>query len=101
VILDALIQNAGSRFQKTFADEPLLERLRILARDETADVDVRKRVNILFRQWAVAYDLSHSSLVSFVSKMLKQPESAKSTRLHRHLSHDVLILHTHLLRADR
>ncbi|KAF1923012.1 uncharacterized protein M421DRAFT_333725 [Didymella exigua CBS 183.55] len=55
VILDALIQNAGSRFQKAFADEPLLERLRILARDETADVDVRKRVNILFRQWAVAY----------------------------------------------
>ncbi|KAJ4407970.1 hypothetical protein N0V91_003636 [Didymella pomorum] len=55
VILDALIQNAGSRFQKTFADEPLLERLRILARDETADVDVRKRVNVLFRQWAVAY----------------------------------------------
>ncbi|KAF3042625.1 putative actin patch assembly and actin polymerization protein [Didymella heteroderae] len=40
VILDALIQNAGSR---------------ILARDETADVDVRKRVNVLFRQWAVAY----------------------------------------------
>ncbi|KAH6629162.1 hypothetical protein C7974DRAFT_393962 [Boeremia exigua] len=55
VILDALIQNAGSRFQKAFADEPLLERLRILARDETADVDVRKRVNLLFRQWAVAY----------------------------------------------
>ncbi|KAJ8116042.1 hypothetical protein OPT61_g2456 [Boeremia exigua] len=55
VILDALIQNAGSRFQKAFADEPLLERLRILARDETADIDVRKRVNLLFRQWAVAY----------------------------------------------
>lgn len=55
VILDALIQNAGSRFQKAFADEPLLERLRLLARDETADVDVRKRVNVLFRQWAVAY----------------------------------------------
>ncbi|UPX20360.1 uncharacterized protein EKO05_0010594 [Ascochyta rabiei] len=55
VILDALIQNAGSRFQKAFADEPLLERLRILARDEAVDVDVRKRVNVLFRQWAVAY----------------------------------------------
>lgn len=55
MILDALIQNAGSRFQKAFADEPLLERLRILARDETADADVRKRVNLLFRQWAVAY----------------------------------------------
>ncbi len=55
VILDALIQNAGSRFQKTFADEPLLERLRILARDEMVDIEVRQKVNILFRQWAVAY----------------------------------------------
>jgi hypothetical protein len=50
-----LIQNAGSHFQKTFADEPLLERLRILARDDMVDVDVRKKVNVLFRQWAVAY----------------------------------------------
>ncbi|KAL6709874.1 hypothetical protein ACN47E_000659 [Coniothyrium glycines] len=55
VILDALIQNAGSRFQKAFADEPLLERLRILARDEMVDVEVRQKVNVLFRQWAVAY----------------------------------------------
>ncbi|USP79559.1 hypothetical protein yc1106_06833 [Curvularia clavata] len=55
VILDALIQNAGSRFQKTFADEPLLERLRILARDDTVDVDVRQKANVLFRGWAVEY----------------------------------------------
>ncbi|KAF2825363.1 hypothetical protein CC86DRAFT_371058 [Ophiobolus disseminans] len=55
VILDALIQNAGSRFQKAFADEPLLERLRILARDDTVDSEVRQKANILFRQWAVAY----------------------------------------------
>lgn len=55
VILDALIQNAGSRFQKAFADEPLLERLRILARDDMVDSEVRQKVNVLFRQWAVAY----------------------------------------------
>jgi hypothetical protein len=55
VILDALIQNAGTRFQKAFADEPLLERLRILARDDMVDAEVRQKVNILFRQWAVAY----------------------------------------------
>jgi hypothetical protein len=53
--LDALIQNAGSRFQKAFADEPLLERLRILARDDMVDSEVRQKVNVLFRQWAVAY----------------------------------------------
>ncbi|KAH7074096.1 hypothetical protein FB567DRAFT_536773 [Paraphoma chrysanthemicola] len=55
VILDALISNAGSRFQKAFADEPLLERLRILARDDMVDAEVRQKVNVLFRQWAVAY----------------------------------------------
>lgn len=55
VILDGLIQNAGSRFQKTFADEPLLERLRVLAKDSTVDAHVRQKANILFRQWAMAY----------------------------------------------
>jgi hypothetical protein len=50
-----LIQNAGPRFQRAFVDEPLLERLRILARDDTVDSDVRQKANVLFRQWAVAY----------------------------------------------
>ena len=53
--MDALIQNAGTRFQKAFADEPLLERLRILPRDDTVDADVRQKANVLFRSWAVAY----------------------------------------------
>lgn len=55
IILDGLIQNAGTRFQKTFVDEPLLERLRILAKDDMVDAEVRQKVNVLFRQWAVAY----------------------------------------------
>lgn len=55
IILDGLIQNAGSRFQKGFADEPLLERLRLMAKDEMVDKDVRDKVNVLFRQWAAAY----------------------------------------------
>lgn len=54
-ILDGLIQNAGSRFQKTFADEPLLERLRLMVRDDMVDIEVRNKCNVLFRQWAVAY----------------------------------------------
>lgn len=54
-LLDGLIQNAGTRFQKNFADEPLLERLRILAKDDMVDSEVRQKVNVLFKQWAVAY----------------------------------------------
>lgn len=55
IILDGLIQNAGARFQKGFADEPLLERLRLMAKDDMVDKEVRDKVNVLFRQWAVAY----------------------------------------------
>lgn len=52
-ILDALIQNAGSRFQRTvFSDEPLLERLRIAATDSVSDPEVRTKCKILFGQWA-------------------------------------------------
>ncbi|KAG9812106.1 hypothetical protein KCU77_g19630, partial [Aureobasidium melanogenum] len=54
-ILDGLIQNAGNRFQKTFADEPLLERLRLMVRDDMVDIDVRNKCNVLYRQWAIAY----------------------------------------------
>ena len=50
VILDGLIQNAGSRFQRAFADEPLLERLRLLPRDEVVDEKVRQKCRVLFVQ---------------------------------------------------
>lgn len=55
VILDGLIENAGSRFQRTFCDEPLLERLRLLPRDEVEDPQVRQKCKVLFTQWAHAY----------------------------------------------
>ena len=55
VILDGLIQNAGSRFQRAFADEPLLERLRLLPTDEVTDPQVRQKCRVLFVQWANAY----------------------------------------------
>jgi len=54
-ILDGLIQNAGARFQRTFADEPLLERLRMMPRDDLVDPDVRSKCNNLYRQWAASY----------------------------------------------
>lgn len=54
-LLDGLIQNAGSRFQKTFADEPLLERLRVCATSELSDKEVRQRCKVLFAGWAHEY----------------------------------------------
>lgn len=55
VILDGLIQNAGSRFQRAFADEPLLERLRIMPRDDMVDAQVRQKCKVLYIQWANGY----------------------------------------------
>ena len=55
-VLDGLIENAGPRFQRAFADEPLLERLRVCATDNLSDPEVKKKCQILFRQWAVAYE---------------------------------------------
>lgn len=81
--MDGLIQNAGSRFQRTFADEPLLERLRILPRDELVDAAVRQKCNILFRQWAVAYKNKPglegiASLYKQVPKAKRAPDQSKS-----------------------
>ncbi|KAJ5646923.1 hypothetical protein N7490_003295 [Penicillium lividum] len=55
VILDFLIQNAGERFLRGFADEPLLERLRIAATDPVSDPLVKQKCKALFGQWAVTY----------------------------------------------
>lgn len=52
VLLDGLIQNAGERFQRTFADEPLLERLRVCGTDQLSDPEVKKKCRELFRSWA-------------------------------------------------
>ena len=54
-ILDGLIQNAGGRFQRTFADQALLERLRCLPQDDMVDPEVRDKCNQLFRGWAATY----------------------------------------------
>jgi hypothetical protein len=54
-ILDGLIQNAGSRFQRTFADEMLLERLRVCGTSDLSDPLVREKCKELFRSWAAEY----------------------------------------------
>ena len=55
VILDDLIQNAGPGFQRQFADEMLLERLRFMVTDPLVDSDVKTKCSALYRQWAVSY----------------------------------------------
>ncbi|KAG5984015.1 hypothetical protein E4U55_006380 [Claviceps digitariae] len=52
VLLDGLIQNAGPSFQRCFADEPLLERLRVCATSGLSDPAVKVKCAELFREWA-------------------------------------------------
>lgn len=83
VILDGLIQNAGPRFQRTFADEPLLERLRIMPRDDMVDPEVRDKCNVLFRQWAAAYKSTPgleriASLYKQLPQTNRKPKPAQS-----------------------
>ncbi|KAF2171362.1 hypothetical protein M409DRAFT_63677 [Zasmidium cellare ATCC 36951] len=75
VILDGLIQNAGGRFQRAFADEPLLERLRLMARDDMVDAQVRRKCQVLFVQWANAYK-STPGLQSIATLYKELPKTA-------------------------
>jgi hypothetical protein len=51
ILLDGLIQNAGSRFQRAFADEMLLERLRVCGTSDLSDPLVKDKCKELFRSW--------------------------------------------------
>jgi hypothetical protein len=75
-ILDALISNAGTRFQRTFADEPLLERLRLMPRDDMVDPDVRAKCNTLYREWAQNYK-STPGLTQIATLYKQLPQTRK------------------------
>ncbi|KAH0565494.1 hypothetical protein GP486_001119 [Trichoglossum hirsutum] len=78
-ILDGLIQNAGPHFQRNFADEPLLERLRVAATDPVSDPDVRAKCKVLFGQWSVAY--KNTPGMGGVAALYKQlPQRKKQTQ---------------------
>ncbi|KAG6110441.1 hypothetical protein E4U13_005381 [Claviceps humidiphila] len=70
VLLDALIQNAGSTFQRSFADESLLERLRVCGTSDLSNQAVRNKCADLFYEWA---------------KYAKTPGLERVARLHREL----------------
>ena len=82
-VLDGLIENAGSRFQRGFADEPLLERLRVCATDSLSDAEVKQKCAILFQQWAVQYKATPgmeriAALHKQLPKRKKAPTQAQS-----------------------
>jgi hypothetical protein len=51
VILKALVENCGSKFQQSFADDRLTERLKIMATDSMTDEKVRKTLMSVLGSW--------------------------------------------------
>jgi hypothetical protein len=86
-ILDFLIQNAGDRFLRDFADEPLLERLRIAGTDPVSDPLVKQKCKILFGQWAATYkDTPGMAKITALYKQLpkrKQPATQARSKVLR------------------
>lgn len=86
-ILDFLIQNAGDRFLREFADEPLLERLRIAGTDSVSDPLVKQKCKVLFGQWAATYkDTPGMSKFTALYKQLpkrKQPATQAKAKVLR------------------
>jgi hypothetical protein len=86
-ILDFLIQNAGERFLREFADEPLLERLRIAATDPVSDTQVKQKCKQLFAQWSVTYkDTPGMAKIAALYKQLpkrKQPATQAKAKVLR------------------
>ena len=78
-VLDGLIENAGPRFQRVFADEPLLERLRVAATDSLSDAQVKKKCSILFKQWAATYQ-STPGMERIVALHKQLPQRKKPPR---------------------
>lgn len=73
------MQNAGPRFQRAFADEPLLERLRVAATDSLSDDEVKLKCQGLFRQWAVSYQATPG--MERIAALYKQlPQRKKPVR---------------------
>lgn len=79
IVLDGLIENAGPQFQRAFADEPLLERLRVAASDSLSDPEVKRKCQTLFRQWAVDYK-STPGLERIAALNKQMPQRKKPVR---------------------
>ncbi|GAA6037811.1 hypothetical protein JCM8097_005050 [Rhodosporidiobolus ruineniae] len=54
-ILKALVENCGTRFQTTFANERLVDRIKLMAGDPTTDPRVKKKLMSVLASWYVTF----------------------------------------------
>ncbi|GAA5854687.1 hypothetical protein JCM8547_004940 [Rhodosporidiobolus lusitaniae] len=54
-IIKALVENGGGRFQKTFADERLVDRIKLMAGDPHTDPRVKKKLMNVLGSWYIQF----------------------------------------------
>ncbi|KAH8835457.1 hypothetical protein DL96DRAFT_1574295 [Flagelloscypha sp. PMI_526] len=78
VLLKALVENCGTKFQTTFADGQLTDALRALSSDPYADPKVKKKLNLVLASWHQQFKNDpYMSNVTSLYKPHKQPENMK------------------------
>ncbi|KAF7311097.1 VHS domain protein [Mycena chlorophos] len=78
VILKALVENGGHKFQTTFADGQLTDALKNLATDSNTDKKVKKKVQLVLASWADQFKNDPS--MSGIAGLYKQTRNDRHER---------------------
>ncbi|KAJ7193390.1 hypothetical protein GGX14DRAFT_589471 [Mycena pura] len=81
VILKALVENCGNKFQTTFADGQLTEALKHLANDSSADKKVKKKVLLVLASWKEQFKNDPS--MSAVAGLYSQTKHERQERINQ------------------
>ncbi|ETW87068.1 hypothetical protein HETIRDRAFT_238204, partial [Heterobasidion irregulare TC 32-1] len=85
VILKALVENCGHKFQTTFADGQLTDAIRHLASDSSTDEKVKRKLNAVLASWRNQFKDDHS--MTLVANMFKPRRPSEPAR--RSVDHEV------------
>jgi len=84
VILNALVENSGQKFQSTFADGQLTDALKNLATDPTTDLKVKKKVLGVLASWSRQFkDDRSAAAIAGLYRQVKPPEPPRRPAVDR------------------
>ncbi|KAJ6503307.1 hypothetical protein C8R47DRAFT_197970 [Mycena vitilis] len=81
VILKALVENCGHKFQTTFADGQLTDTLKNLANDSNTDKKVKKKLLLVLASWQDQFKTDSS--MTIVAGLYKQVRHDRTERSHQ------------------
>lgn len=84
VILNALVENSGQKFQSTFADGQLTDALKNLATDPTTDPKVKKKVLAVLGSWSRQFkDDRGAAAIAGLYRQVKPAEPPRRSAVER------------------